>query len=246
MSSITFIIPSINRDTLTNSVNSLLKQTNKNWKCIIVFDGVEGIKFDDDRIKTINVNKLGKKGQGHGNAGLVRNEGIKICETEWIGFLDDDLLITRDSINKSLQLAAGLEAKIFQLSVDKNSDCAYNILYQNSSLMFSETNFVEVMAPFIHTSILPTVQKFWDKYDINTGWGFDSILCNIVGEKALVIHNHNMIHPKKSVSEYNKAGAFAEQQTAIYQIYPQFMKEEYGIADAQIPSPQILRRWTKS
>ena len=165
---------------------------------------------------------------------------------EYIGFLDDDLLITRDAINKSLHIASGLEAKIFQLSVDKNSDCSYNILYQNPDLMFSETNFVEVMAPFIHTSILPIIEKFWDKYDINTGWGFDSILCNFVGEKALVIHNHSMIHPKKPVSDYNKASALAESQLALYQIYPQFMKEEYGIHDAQIPSPQILRRWTKS
>lgn len=165
---------------------------------------------------------------------------------EYIGFLDDDLLITRDAINKSLQLATGLEAKIFQLSVDKTSDCSYNILYQNPDLVFSETNFVEIMAPFIHTSILPTIEKFWDKYDINTGWGFDSALCNIVGEKALVIHSHCMIHPKKPVSDYDKAGALAESQLALYQIYPQFMKEEYGIADAQIPSPQILRRWTNS
>lgn len=171
---------------------------------------------------------------------------IRYNQYEYIGFLDDDLLITRDAINKSLQIASGLEAKIFQLSVDKNSDCSYNILYQNPDLMFSETNFVEVMAPFIHTSILPTIEKFWDKYDINTGWGFDSILCNIVGEKALVIHSHSMIHPKKPVSDYNKASALAESQLALYQIYPQFMKEEYGIHDAQIPSPQILRRWTKS
>lgn len=164
---------------------------------------------------------------------------------EYIGFLDDDLLITRDAINKSLQIASSIEAKIFQLSVDKNSDCSYNILYQNPDLMFSETNFVEIMAPFIHTSILPTIEKFWDKYDINTGWGLDSVLCNIVGEKALVIHNHCMIHPKKSVSEYDKASALAESQLALYQVYPQFMKEEYGIADAQIPHHQILRRWAK-
>ena len=50
---ITFIIPSVNRDTLTNSINSLLNQTNKNWKCIIIYDGVDGIKFKDKRIKTI-------------------------------------------------------------------------------------------------------------------------------------------------------------------------------------------------
>lgn len=165
---------------------------------------------------------------------------------EYIGFLDDDLLITRDAINKSLQIASALEAKMFQLSVDKDSDCSYNILYQNPDLMFSETNFIEVMAPFIHTSILPTIEKFWDKYDINTGWGLDSVLCNIVGEKALVIHNHCMIHPKKQVSDYDKASATNEWHEALYRFYPQFMKEEYGIADAQIPHPQILRRWTKS
>lgn len=165
---------------------------------------------------------------------------------EYVGFLDDDLLITRHSINKSLHLASGLDAKIFQLSVEKDSDCYYRILLQNSNLVFSETNFVELMAPFIHTSLLPTVQKFWDKYDIDTGWGFDAALCHIVGEKALVIHNHCMIHPKKSVSEYNKAPAFVEQNLTMNQIYPQFMKEEHGIDDAQIPEPQILRRWTKS
>jgi hypothetical protein len=171
---------------------------------------------------------------------------IDYTQYEYVGFLDDDLIITRDSLNKSLQIATALEAKIFQISVDKDSDCSYNILYQNDNLAFSETNFVEIMAPFIHTSVLPIVQKFWHKYDINTGWGFDSVLCNIVNEKALVIHSHNMIHPKKPVSDYDKAPAFVEQQLAMYQIYPQFMQEEYGIADAQIPSPQILRRWTKS
>lgn len=165
---------------------------------------------------------------------------------EYIGFLDDDLLITRDAVNKSLQLASGLDAKIFQLSVDRDSDCSYNILYQNPDLAFSETNFVEIMGPFIHTSILPTIEKFWDKYDINTGWGFDSVLCNIVGEKALVIHNQCMIHPKKPVSDYDKSNALAESHLALNTIYPQFMKEEYGIDDAQVSSPQILRRWTNS
>jgi len=50
MSKITFIIPSINRPSIVNSINSLSNQTNPNWECIIVYDGVEGIKFEDDRI----------------------------------------------------------------------------------------------------------------------------------------------------------------------------------------------------
>lgn len=90
MSLITFIIPSINRPTIDNTIQSLLNQTNPNWNCFVLYDGVIGKKFDDPRVKTFNLEKLGKKGEKHGNAGLVRNEGIKMCDSEWIGFLDDD------------------------------------------------------------------------------------------------------------------------------------------------------------
>ena len=98
MSLITFIIPSINRPTIDNTIQSLLNQTNPKWECFILYDGVEGKNFDDPRIKIFNLNKLGKKGERHGNAGLVRNEGIKMCKTEWIGFLDDDDTIHEDYV----------------------------------------------------------------------------------------------------------------------------------------------------
>lgn len=38
---ITFIIPSINRETLSRTIDSLFKQSNPNWKAIIIFDGVK-------------------------------------------------------------------------------------------------------------------------------------------------------------------------------------------------------------
>lgn len=98
MSLITFIIPSINRPSIDNTVNSLLQQTNPNWECFILYDGVIGKEFDDTRVKTFNLQKLGRKGEKHGNAGLVRNEGIKMCNTEWIGFLDDDDTIHQDYV----------------------------------------------------------------------------------------------------------------------------------------------------
>lgn len=87
---ITFIIPSINRDSIVKTINSLLNQTNNNWKCIIIFDGVKGREFNDERIKTISVEKTGGRSNAHGMAGLVRNFGINLCDTEWIGFVDDD------------------------------------------------------------------------------------------------------------------------------------------------------------
>lgn len=87
---ITFIIPSLNRSTLDRTINSLLNQTNTNWECIIVYDGVDGKDFNDERIKTLKVGKLGGFSDYHGKSGLVRNEGLKLVDTEWIGFLDDD------------------------------------------------------------------------------------------------------------------------------------------------------------
>ena len=106
MSLITFIIPSINRPTIDNTIQSLLNQTNPNWNCFVLYDGVIGKEFDDPRVKTFNLQKLGKKGEKHGNAGLVRNEGIKMCDSEWIGFLDDDDTIDSnyvDTLNKKYQ-----------------------------------------------------------------------------------------------------------------------------------------------
>ena len=87
---ITFIIPSINRDTLGRSIDSLIRQTNPNWECIIIFDGVDGIEFDDERIKIIRSEKLGGNSPYHGISGLVRNVGLDLVDTGWIGFLDDD------------------------------------------------------------------------------------------------------------------------------------------------------------
>jgi glycosyltransferase involved in cell wall biosynthesis len=93
---ITFIIPSIARLTLLRTVESLKKQTNPNWNAIIIYDGVDGPDFNDNRIKIIKSEKVGLEGPLNGQSGLVRNIGIKSSQTEWIGFLDDD-----DTINEN-------------------------------------------------------------------------------------------------------------------------------------------------
>ena len=95
---ITFIMPSLNRPTIVDSIQSLLKQTNPNWKCIIIYDGVDGADFKDDRIKIIKIDKTGIINPIHGQSGLVRNFGIKETKTEWIGFLDDDDTLHQDYV----------------------------------------------------------------------------------------------------------------------------------------------------
>jgi len=95
---ITFIIPSLNRPTITRSVESLLNQTNPNWQCIIIYDGVDGVEFNDERIKCLKIEKTGRVSPHNGESGLVRNFGIKESKTEWVGFLDDDDTLHQDYV----------------------------------------------------------------------------------------------------------------------------------------------------
>ncbi len=94
--SITFVIPSLSRPSLHKTIDSLLQQTNPSWKCHIIYDGVDGPSFDDPRIETHKIPKTGNNSKPMGESGLVRNIGIDKCNTEWIGFLDDD-----DTIDKN-------------------------------------------------------------------------------------------------------------------------------------------------
>lgn len=73
-----------------NTIESLKNQTNPNWSAIVIYDGVDGPDFNDDRIKVIKSKKVGLEGPLNGQSGLVRNIGINESTTEWIGFLDDD------------------------------------------------------------------------------------------------------------------------------------------------------------
>lgn len=121
---ITFIIPTIGRSTLINSIDSLLNQTDNNWNAIIVFDGLkQNIEINDNRIKIIEINKCGIKN----SAGYVRNEGIKLCNNSiWIGFLDDDDTLSKDYIEKLKE----------EININNNIDvCIFRMGYENGYIL---------------------------------------------------------------------------------------------------------------
>ena len=90
---ITFIIPTIGRSTLQNTLDCLINQSNPNWKAIVIFDGIfSSIIYTDPRIRIIESPKLG---EGTNSAGLVRNYGITFADTEWVAFVDDDDNLSR-------------------------------------------------------------------------------------------------------------------------------------------------------
>lgn len=100
---INIIIPSINRNTLKYTIDSLLKQTNSDWECWVGFDGFEKGEIDektlinDERVHYLyfpsqnNVNKHSEK------PGLVRNLIIESISNNrpWIGFVDDDDMLEK-------------------------------------------------------------------------------------------------------------------------------------------------------
>lgn len=100
-SKITFIIPSIGRSSLVQSLQSLISQDNPNWSAIVIFDGVShntvrDLIAIDKRISYLYIDKqIGVSN----HAGDVRNYGIKHCKTEWCGFLDDDDSLTTNYVS---------------------------------------------------------------------------------------------------------------------------------------------------
>jgi glycosyltransferase involved in cell wall biosynthesis len=114
---ITFIIPTIGRSTLINSINSLKNQTIKDWYAIIIFDGIScNIDIDDNRIKVLECDK---KGVNINSAGEVRNYGMSFVETKWIAFLDDDDIIETDYIEtfyNEMNLYNDLDIIIFRMN----------------------------------------------------------------------------------------------------------------------------------
>lgn len=84
---ITFLIPSIGRRSLQDTLASLQAQRagSPPWIAIVLLDGCSMplIPIHDSRICVLPLPRLG-------HAGLVRNEGISLVYTPWIAFVDDD------------------------------------------------------------------------------------------------------------------------------------------------------------
>lgn len=153
---------------------------------------------------------------------------IDYTKYDYIGFFDDDLITDSHNINNAFEIAEQHQFKAFQLSLTQDSDLSYPILYNKPDVIYSETNFIEIMAPIMHSSIIPLVLELWDKYEISTGWGFDKILSDLIDSKLHVIHQAKMYHPMKPSSSYNKRNAWTEMSLLLNTIFPKFMLDKFG------------------
>ena len=128
---VTFIIPTIGRKTLEQSLESLLQLKCNNWKAIILFDGIKNNLECKEKYNTKQFIFQEIKKQGNidikNNVGKVRNIVFQIIieqriDTEFVGFLDDD-----DTIHPNF---------ITYLEEEKNKNslmetCIFRMMYTN-------------------------------------------------------------------------------------------------------------------
>jgi glycosyltransferase involved in cell wall biosynthesis len=120
---ITFIIPTIGRNSLLDSIESLINQDYSNWEAIIVFDGVKNnFDINDKRITLVEIEKKIGNLEKKNSAGNVRNFGFKyVKNSEWIGFLDDDDYLSNNYISnlkEEIKINNNIEVCIFRMGYE--------------------------------------------------------------------------------------------------------------------------------
>jgi len=163
-SALTFIIPTIGRETLSLTLQSLKNQTITNWKAIVIFDGIEPTISETDPRITIIKTPI-KLGQGYNSAGLVRNYGIKFANTEWVAFVDDDDSITPNYMESFLsELWLDPDVIIFRMTLDDRvcpSIDSTNFFIKDVGISFAVKT--ELVSKFIFIPSIEEDFEFLDK-----------------------------------------------------------------------------------
>ncbi len=108
MPGVSVIIPAFNRaDLLTKAVESVLRQTVRDFEIIVVDDGsnppLSAARLPDDpRLRIIRLDENRK-------AANARNIGMNSASGEWIAFLDSDDTWRPEKLERQLALAATIE-----------------------------------------------------------------------------------------------------------------------------------------
>jgi hypothetical protein len=153
---------------------------------------------------------------------------LDYTDWEYVGFYDDDVILDYSAMNYSFDLAASKEFKAFQISLSPGSESQYPCTRYNPSLKYSYTNFIEIMCPVFHKSVINKAMRLAHSYDIFCGWGFDYVMAEYLDIKPAIIHEVHMFHPPRpdTGSGYDKTKAFNEMYNLFDNVFPKLMSEE--------------------
>lgn len=170
---ISIVIPLYNKEeTITNTLESIFRQTYSDFEIIIINDGstddsvkIINQKFNDKRIRIIN--------QKNSGVSAARNKGIEESRGEWISFLDGDdewlpnyLEEVQKAIKKYPNNTIIITGRYSQNYHTKKRSC--NIPAQNLNKI-SEIHFFENPHVYFHISST-TLKSTMLKKNYNT-WG---------------------------------------------------------------------------
>ena len=121
MEKITIIIPIYNCEkTINRCIDSILRQTYKNFELILVNDGsTDGTSrilcsYKDNRIKLIN--------QENNGTGSARNTGLKYATGDYICFIDGDDYVVPSFLNETYELIKKYNAQIIACTYKKKKN----------------------------------------------------------------------------------------------------------------------------
>jgi hypothetical protein len=155
------------------------------------------------------------------------NKMIDLTEWEYIGIYDDDVILDYQTMNKSFEFAKEKNLKAFQISLAEGSESQWPVTRNKKDIIYTYTNFIEIMCPVFNRISLEKVLKLIDSYDVYTGWGIDCILSEYLETDPAVLHFIKMFHPPRpeTGSEYDKYKAFSEMDELFKNVYPKIMQQ---------------------
>lgn len=115
----------------------------------------------------------------------------------YIAFMDDDLVFTKQSLNRYFEICEEHELLLAQPSLHPDSYFCYAILMQCPHTKLRYTNFVECMATAIRTDYLRSFLPHLSR--VVSGWGMDRIWAVTMPEPAFrtaVIDEISMVHTR--------------------------------------------------
>lgn len=93
---------------------------------------------------------------------------------EQFAFLDDDLTIDVETLNRLFMVGEALRLPLYQPALTRKSFCSHLFLQQIPDAVIRKVSFVEIMAPFFSRDALRACLPTFD-YNLS-GWGLDCYL----------------------------------------------------------------------
>ncbi len=119
--------------------------------------------------------RKGPKVEGYNR--ILQEHRELLRQYHYVGFFDEDLKASTDTLNTAFRVSEELNVKISQPSLTWNSHFTYAALLRQPGLSIRYINFIEMMCPIFRQDILWQVAPL---FSLGVESGIDLIWCNLV------------------------------------------------------------------